>query len=575
MTPLANAKTQRLYWPWVALLATLFLAARVYCATVFRVDSDEPQHLHVVWGVARGLVQYRDIFDNHSPLFQLLCAPLFRAFGERADIVVVMRLAMVPLYFGALACIYLLCSRLFSRQCGVLATLFTAVHPRFFCTSLEFRPDNLWVFCWLLALAALLCIRRHRAQWFLSGLLLGACFSVSMKTTVMALDLAIAGILTWLLCRTSETRISLVRFAKDTMLFLSGLVLIPGALLHRFEARGALANLYYCLIQHNLIAATERAHWIDLRGFAVLAAFAAILWWCRRIIRTGGGQPLVARRVFLLLAGGIYPVLLFIVWPLVTREDYLALLPMIGMVLAPALIAVLQKLRERRPQFAWTASAVPACLVLALLALDLRAVKPWRNRTRFQESFVANALKLTDPGDFVMDPKGEMIYRDRPFYFVLEEMTRWRFKRGRLTDDLPERMIAHSVCVAAKNGERYPGRTVKFLKENFIPVSFRLLVAGKILTPAPANAPTPFQIAIHARYALLGAGDSGAILLDGKKYEGPVTLAPGPHTIQAPAGTGRVALVWAQAIERGFKPFYRSSTEEKSEAEDSIRENIL
>ena len=41
-------------------------------------DSDEPQHLHVVWAWTFGLLPYRDVFDNHSPLFQALSASGFR-----------------------------------------------------------------------------------------------------------------------------------------------------------------------------------------------------------------------------------------------------------------------------------------------------------------------------------------------------------------------------------------------------------------------------------------------------------------------------------------------------------------
>ncbi|MEA3145055.1 MAG: hypothetical protein QOI53_476 [Verrucomicrobiota bacterium] len=37
-------------------------------------NSDEPQHLHVVWAWANGMLPYKDVFDNHSPLFQDLCA---------------------------------------------------------------------------------------------------------------------------------------------------------------------------------------------------------------------------------------------------------------------------------------------------------------------------------------------------------------------------------------------------------------------------------------------------------------------------------------------------------------------
>ncbi|MDD5350453.1 MAG: glycosyltransferase family 39 protein, partial [Chthoniobacteraceae bacterium] len=169
------------------------LLARLHCAAVYRVDSDEPQHLHVVWGVANGQVQYRDIFDNHSPLFQLLCAPLFRALGDQPEILTLMRFAMIPLYLGCIACVYGIGASLFSRRCGVLAAALTAFAPRFFCTSIEFRPDTLWALAWLLALAALACLRRPVARWLGGGFLLGVAFSISMKSTVMALDLAGAG----------------------------------------------------------------------------------------------------------------------------------------------------------------------------------------------------------------------------------------------------------------------------------------------------------------------------------------------------------------------------------------------
>jgi hypothetical protein len=83
-------------------LLALLVALKVIYAFAFRIDSDETQHLHVVWGWVNGLLPYRDLFDNHSPLFQFICSPLFRALGERADIVIPMRLAMIPLYFFSL-----------------------------------------------------------------------------------------------------------------------------------------------------------------------------------------------------------------------------------------------------------------------------------------------------------------------------------------------------------------------------------------------------------------------------------------------------------------------------------------
>ena len=72
----------------------------------YRFDADESQHLHVIWGWAHGLVQYRDLFDNHMPLFQIMLAPIFGLIGDRASDLCLMRFALLPMYFVAAWCIY-------------------------------------------------------------------------------------------------------------------------------------------------------------------------------------------------------------------------------------------------------------------------------------------------------------------------------------------------------------------------------------------------------------------------------------------------------------------------------------
>ena len=79
-------------------------------------DSDEPQHLHVIWAWTRGLVQYRDVFDNHMPLFHLLFAPIFGLIGERATILYWMRFTVLPIYFITAWCTYRIGAVLFSQR---------------------------------------------------------------------------------------------------------------------------------------------------------------------------------------------------------------------------------------------------------------------------------------------------------------------------------------------------------------------------------------------------------------------------------------------------------------------------
>ena len=48
----------------------------------YRFDSDEPQYMHVAWAWARGMMQYRNVFDNQMPLFHIFSAPLFFVAGD-------------------------------------------------------------------------------------------------------------------------------------------------------------------------------------------------------------------------------------------------------------------------------------------------------------------------------------------------------------------------------------------------------------------------------------------------------------------------------------------------------------
>src|SRR5438045_4230903 len=97
----------RVRWLALAFLAAILLLKCRYLA-VLSVNSDEPQHLHVAWAWSQGLVAYRDVFDNHAPLFHLLSAPLLALLGERADIVLWMRVPMLALWLGMLGATWLL-----------------------------------------------------------------------------------------------------------------------------------------------------------------------------------------------------------------------------------------------------------------------------------------------------------------------------------------------------------------------------------------------------------------------------------------------------------------------------------
>ena len=99
-------------------LVVIGLLLAVRCVAVFQLqaDSDEAQHLHMIYGWLSGELPYRDRFDNHTPLLYLLFLPLAALAGETPQIVLLARIAQFPISLGMLGLIYLAGRRLADRE---------------------------------------------------------------------------------------------------------------------------------------------------------------------------------------------------------------------------------------------------------------------------------------------------------------------------------------------------------------------------------------------------------------------------------------------------------------------------
>ena len=236
----------------LGLLAALVVIKLCYVFTL-AVNSDEPQHLHVAWGWTQGQVQYRDFFDNHTPLFHLLSAPLVAVIDERANILVWMRLAMLPLYAVSLGCVFWLGARLYSRRVGMWAAFLGGTCPVFLALSTQYRADILWMTVWFVTFAVALTGRFTTRRAFAVGLLLGITFCVSLKTSLLLVSLlgAVGAALCFL--PPQERRRMLAQSAGKVFLALCGLCAVPLALLGYFKWQHALQALSYCVVSHNTL----------------------------------------------------------------------------------------------------------------------------------------------------------------------------------------------------------------------------------------------------------------------------------------------------------------------------------
>src|SRR5207244_11835914 len=116
----------------------ILVAANILNVLHHEFDSDEPYHVHVIWSWTRGLVQYRDVFDNHMPLMHLAFAPIVGLIGERPTILFWMRFLLLPLYFVSALCSYRIGASLFSRRVRIWAVLVLGFFSGYFLLAYQF-----------------------------------------------------------------------------------------------------------------------------------------------------------------------------------------------------------------------------------------------------------------------------------------------------------------------------------------------------------------------------------------------------------------------------------------------------
>lgn len=478
--------------------AALALAVRAVSISRYRIDSDEPQHLHVAWMWSRGLVGYRDFYDNHTPLFHLLFAPILRALGETPQILLAARMMMLPLTAAALVLVYLVASELYDRRVALWTVIAASVVPSFLLKTLEFRSDNLWVVWSLLAIAlALSPLTPRRAA--LLGLVLGIGFMTSVKTVWVALALGVVLLIV--------DRVTMLAAASA----IAGGVIPVATAAVWFLRHDALAELYWCAIWLNgQVPVAPARRLIGVTMLLVVATLTIIQ--LRRMRHVPRARRVVAATAVLFIAFALT------LSPLASPRDVLPAMPLL----------VLFAVAHLRP-------VAVRLAVVALIALTVFAGRLWRTPDPYQERLVAAVLALTEPHDRVLDLKGESVFRVRPSYMALEVVGRHALGRGIVPETFVDDVKRERCYVATRDADFYPRDTRQFLNEHFLDVG-ALRVAG-----SRVDNDGTFTIAIPGRYAVVGDGRD---VLEDRWFDAGSYRAP----------RGASCAIWSPAIERGFWP---------------------
>ncbi len=500
-------------------------------------ENDELQHLHVVWSWTRGLTQYKDIFDNHTPLYHLLTAGLVSLLGLKASpsFVTEARLLSLPVFAATLAIAYRLLKNAFSLEAEealAAACLLGLVSPFL---ALAARPEPLWLFFFFLSLLVLSRKELGLKEGLYAGLINGAGAVVSLKTLVLLLPaqllaLGVSGLLR--------------RERNVGWKFLSGLAAgLPAAPLlvaAYFNGRDAFRELLYYTVTYN--ASGAPFHLSSARA-AEAALYATALFLALRLLSRRVGRAALFYAASALLLG-----LLFLLYPVMESQTMLPL----RLLLYGAAAALLIRYGGRAlPPRARGAGVL--ALFAAVLVFQLWNTQALTDVNLGQKAYIRRILRLAAPEDYVMDAKGESIFGRRPFYYGLELLAQRRMAAGQISDSIPAAMKRTETKLLLL---WYPGRftpaDIRFFRANYLPLPppyGNLWAAGRTVEPGPAGHAAPFDIEIPADYSASCAG-GGAFSIDGKKYSGrPVRLAAGRHSAAAGKSCGKITLIWAKAAE--------------------------
>jgi ABC-type iron transport system FetAB permease component len=547
-----------LSYPYEFTSAALLLIALILLRGItimhYRFGSDEPQHLHVVWGWARGFVQYRDLADNHMPLFQILCAPIYKLIGDRGTILYWMRIILQPLYILAFWCTYRIGSLLFSRRAGVWAAILVGLSFDYAFCSVEFRTDNLLAPLWLLSLSVLLDGALTMRRALIAGFLMGLCFGVSMKTLLLLMSTVIGGSMTLIFIGRERLGIGWRQILGALTTFFASALIVPATIMAAFALYGIWPQFRYWVFDHNVVPGLSNhpAWWVII--FAV--GFPLVALGAHRVVAATSETIVAARRSFVFITAGFFFTALLSFWPFLSRQDYLSFYPLAFVICTGGVLTISDRwARNQNIAKIWRVIPMPALFGVCELLVALLVHPFWEDKAKLESDLLRATLKLTEPGDFVFDRRGETVFRQRCFYPIIETFTKERIRRGLMADNAIQRCIDTRTCVAILPDDM-PLATFRFLEQNYLPIGNRLRVAGVPLHSSTDGKHFDFETVIPASYKII-ARDASTVMgvLDGERYEGKERfLSRGIHTFVQTSTGHDLVVFWAQAVNRHFRP---------------------
>jgi hypothetical protein len=260
--------------------------------------------------------------------------------------------------------------------------------------------------------------------------------------------------------------------------------------------------------------------------------------------------------VFTFLLPGCYALLLYGFWPDIPREDDLPLYPLLPLSACLLIGALLPKRPSEVIQRYSTALAWS--VIILQIGWLVMTQRPSHRQNKDQIADISTILQLVHPDEYVMDPVAGAVYRQRPYFYALETITKTRIRFGLTPDNIRQRLIDTNTKVAMPEGIWHYTKSRLFVDDNYVPLKHQdgIRVAGKYLVKdaSKPDGTYHFDVVIPAKYSFVDDQGRIAGTLDGTACDGPRELPAGPHEFHPTTQPSELALFWDRALEKGYRP---------------------
>ncbi|MCG8457013.1 MAG: hypothetical protein MI919_12090 [Holophagales bacterium] len=566
-----------LAWGVLAAISAWLMVENVRLSLAAELTLDELQYANGAWSIAKGEVIYRDFFEHHLPLLHQLMAPLWIGAGDDPRHILVLRLAMLPVFALALAAGFWL-----NRGRGALGAALTVpvllAVPSLSAMQTQIRPDALSGALYLAALAAIqpsTRLSRHQRAF-----LAGVFFALAAWGTLKIVYIGLPFVAAWcadLVAFARRRRAEPPYLLGDPITFAGGVVVVGVLVLSGPLMGGTFDDVIRWAVLYNF--EHQRVYpgfpwWSNFgqllhRSFWLLpAAAVGVVFTVRRLRRSG--RP---HGDWLLLAS-LATTFLSFVWQ--TAPYLYSLIPFIlvaGVLAARGLAAAVEACgaagRRGKPVAVFAGVLLALWGVGELQRSGLALAKQRENDNERQMATLGRLHQITEPDEVVFHQWAGHISRPSAHFFHFLEASTWRLRGEELRTELVRALVEKEVTVYYHHTlfPRLPAELRVYLLERFHPLDEDLWIYGQRFVggdpeggaapryPEGGAAPQFFDAVRSGRYFVSPPEAAGRLRIEGRAPESPLLyLDRGRYRVEVAEAGDDVFLLWLPGDGVPFTP---------------------